>query len=263
MACMRGADPIPGPARTDVVDVRTRLARVAQSLEPADTAIVGATVFDAVTGAFVPDRSVWIKDGRIARVAPAVRDRVTPTQVIDAAGLTLVPGLIDGHSHLVRLFVPEFVRALLPTGCTSVVIESMEYGVTEGFRGIRPFVEALRDQPLRLFYTAPALCGLTEEEEVAPLASAELAELLADPLCVGLGEAYWSNALLPGIQGERVRALIAQTLAAGKAAEGHTAGARGARLDAYVALGISSCHEPISVDEALEVYRPRPLPDAP
>lgn len=166
-----------------------------------------------------------------------------------------MPGLIDGHAHLIRLFVPEFVRALLPTGVTSVVIEAMEYGATGGLAGIRPFIEALRGQPLRLFYTAPALCGLTEEEEPAPLQPQELDELLADPLCLGLGEVYWSNALLPGPQGIRVRELMARTLSAGKVVEGHTAGAKGARLDAYTALGVSSCHEPISVEEALEVYR--------
>ena len=175
--------------------------------------------------------------------------------MLDASGLTLVPGLIDGHTHLTRLFVPEFVRALLPTGVTSAVIETMEYGATHGLRGIRPFIEALGDQPLRFFHLAPALCGLTEQEEPASLTPAELDELLADPLCLGLGESYWSNALLPGPQGARVREFIERTLAAGKVAEGHTAGAKGARLDAYAALGVSSCHEPISVEEALEVYR--------
>ncbi len=234
---------------------RDALIRVCLGQEPPDTVIANATVFDAVTGTFLPDRSLWVKDGRIARVAQAAEPPPDGADVLDASGFTLVPGLIDGHTHLTRLFVPEFVRALLPRGVTSSVIETMEYGATHGHRGIRPFIEALRDQPLRFFYLAPALCGLTEEEEPAPLTPTELDELLADPLCLGLGESYWSNALLPGPQGARVREFIETTLAAGKVAEGHTAGAKGARLDAYAALGVSSCHEPISVEEALEVYR--------
>lgn len=232
------------------------LARVALGHEPPDCVIAGGTVFDAVTGGFRPEHSLWLKDGLIARVAPAGDPPPAgAAEVVDASGLTLVPGLIDGHTHITRIFVPEFVRALLPTGVTGAVVEAMEYGVTHGMIGVRPFIDAIRDQPLRLFYTAPALCGLTEEEEPAPLAPAQLDELLADPLCLGLGETYWGNALLPGPQGVRVREHIARAVAAGKAAEGHTAGAKGARLDAYTALGVSSCHEPISVDEALEVYQ--------
>ncbi len=231
------------------------LIRAALGWEPPDTVVANATVFDSVSGEFLPEHALWLKDGRIARVTAAAEPAPAGAEILDASGLTLVPGLIDGHAHLIRLFVPEFVRALLPTGVTSVVIEAMEYGATGGLAGIRPFIEALRGQPLRLFYTAPALCGLTEEEEPAPLQPQELDELLADPLCLGLGEVYWSNALLPGPQGVRVRELIARTLSAGKVVEGHTAGAKGARLDAYTALGVSSCHEPISVEEALEVYR--------
>jgi len=230
------------------------LVRVALGEEPPDTVVADATVFDAVTGEFTPGRSVWVKDGRIARVVEASESIPPGAETLDASGLTLVPGLMDGHTHTIHLFIPEFVRALLPTGVTSPVIEAMEYGATEGFAGVRLLVDALRDQPLRPFYTAPALCGLTEEEEVSPLTPAELDELLADPLCLGLGEVYWNNALLPGPQGRRVRKLMAQTLERGKLVEGHTAGARRARLDAYTALGPSSCHEPISVEEALEVY---------
>src|SRR5680860_1567613 len=207
------------------------LVRVALGEEPPDTVVADATVFDAVTGEFTPGRSVWVKDGRIARVVEASESIPPGAETLDASGLTLVPGLMDGHTHTIHLFIPEFVRALLPTGVTSPVIEAMEYGATEGFAGVRLLVDALRDQPLRPFYTAPALCGLTEEEEVSPLTPAELDELLADPLCLGLGEVYWNNALLPGPQGRRVRKLMAQTLERGKLVEGHTAGARRAPLD--------------------------------
>lgn len=233
---------------------RGALVRVALGEEPPDQVVAAGSVFDSVTGEFRRERALWIKDGRIARVTSASDKAPSGAEVIDASALTLVPGLIDGHTHLIRLFVPEFVRALLPTGVTALAIETMEYGVTHGRAGIQPFIEALRDQPLRLFHLAPALGGLTEEEEVAPLTPSDLDELLSDPLCLGLGETYWSNALQPGAQGARVRDLIAQTLAAGKVVEGHTAGAKGARLDAYAALGASSCHEPVSVEEALEVY---------
>ena len=45
------------------------------------------------------------------------------------------------------------------------------------------------------------------------------------------------------------------TLAAGKTLEGHSAGARDEKLAAYAALGVTSCHEPITADEVLARLR--------
>jgi adenine deaminase len=43
--------------------------------------------------------------------------------------------------------------------------------------------------------------------------------------------------------------------ALGKTVEGHSAGARGPKLGAYAGLGVDSCHEPITADEAVERLR--------
>src|SRR5680860_1144074 len=73
------------------------LVRVALGEEPPDTVVADATVFDAVTGEFTPGRSVWVKDGRIARVVEASESVPPGAETLDASGLTLVPGLMDGH----------------------------------------------------------------------------------------------------------------------------------------------------------------------
>ncbi|MCJ7797661.1 MAG: adenine deaminase, partial [Thermoleophilia bacterium] len=87
--------------------VRGALIRVALGEQPPDTVVANATVFEAVTGEFLSNRSLWVKDGRIARVAAASEPPPSGAEVLDVSGLTLVPGLIDGHTHLTRLFVPE------------------------------------------------------------------------------------------------------------------------------------------------------------
>lgn len=59
--------------------------------------IVGATVFDGTR--FRPATSVLVVQGRIA----AVEDRLTPpadATVVDAVGATLLPGLVDAHTHV-------------------------------------------------------------------------------------------------------------------------------------------------------------------
>jgi imidazolonepropionase-like amidohydrolase len=59
-----------------------------------------ALLLDVSTGELLPDRAVLIEDERISGVVSAndVPDEI-PTR--DLPGLTLLPGLIDCHSHLV------------------------------------------------------------------------------------------------------------------------------------------------------------------
>jgi adenine deaminase len=49
--------------------------------------------------------------------------------------------------------------------------------------------------------------------------------------------------------------LFDRTIRAGKTLEGHSAGASEKKLSAYVASGISTCHEPINADQVLERLR--------
>ena len=63
--------------------------------------LLGATLIDGTGAAPVPDAAVLINDGRISAVGPRQTvSRPTNADVIDISGLTLLPGLIDGHDHL-------------------------------------------------------------------------------------------------------------------------------------------------------------------
>ena len=65
-------------------------------------AIVGATLIDGESAAPRPDHAVLIgSDDRIAAVGPTQAIPV-PENVprLDVAGMTLLPGLIDGHVHV-------------------------------------------------------------------------------------------------------------------------------------------------------------------
>ena len=71
---------------------------------PQVTAIVGATVFDSLTGTALPNHTVLIERDRIRSVAPQ-RTVAIPkgSTVINAKGKYLIPGLIDGHVHLMHV----------------------------------------------------------------------------------------------------------------------------------------------------------------
>jgi adenine deaminase len=233
------------------------LSQVAMGQEPAQLVIRNAVLFNPFTREFLSDHAIWVAGGKVAYSGPDTEPPVdATTQVIQADGMVLLPGLVESHTHIVnRCGVEEFIRYTLPGGVTTAVTETIELATVVGKPGIAALVEALRDQPLRFFYTVPALCGLTQEEEMRAPQPEEMIPFLDDPACVGLGEIYWGNLLLEGPQGRRLKRLVQLALERGKRVEGHTAGARGHKLQAYTSWGISSCHEPISAQEVLERLR--------
>jgi imidazolonepropionase-like amidohydrolase len=90
--------------------------------------IQGGTVFDAVNGVSLRDRVIAIRGNRIAAVQSAGESLPIPrdAKVIDAHGKYLIPGLIDGHVHLMHILNAchmtgdEILPLFLAAGVTSV-----------------------------------------------------------------------------------------------------------------------------------------------
>lgn len=237
---------------------RKILSDVALGNIPADTMMTNGILFNVFTREFIRDQSIWIKDGKIAYVGPDQHPlRDSGTQIIDLDGMVLLPGLLEGHTHIInnRYGIEEFIKHLIPTGVTTLVTEIMEAAAIAGKDGIESLVKGFEGQPVRFYYTLPPLCGLTPSEEIMAPSNDEFISLLKDPKCLGMGEIYWGNIFAEGRQGERVRELASIALEMGKIVEGHTAGASGKKLQAYTDFGISSCHEPITEEEVLERLR--------
>jgi adenine deaminase len=238
------------------VDKRRILGEVALGNMPPDTLISNGTLFNVFTGEFIKSQSIWVKNGRIAYAGPDHDpQKDNKTQVIDASGMVLLPGLIEGHTHLSRSGIEEYVKHVIPSGVTTVIMETIDFGLIVGKKGIEYFGRGFRGQPIRFYYTVPPLCGLTPSEEINAPLNEELLLLLKDPKCLGIGEIFWGNIFLEGKQGERIRELASLTLDLDKRVEGHAAGATGRKLQAYTCFGISSDHEPITEDEVLERLR--------
>ena len=72
----------------------------APDAEPADFAIVGAQLIDGAGGEPVADAVILIDDGRVRAAGPSNAIEVPDgTEVVDAAGKTVIPGLVDLHAH--------------------------------------------------------------------------------------------------------------------------------------------------------------------
>ena len=229
------------------------LMDVSLDRKTADLAIIRATVLNVYTGEFIQDQTVLIKGEWIAYVGPEVGSSINQnTEVVDAHGKLLIPGLIDGHTHLADgLYSPaEFLRYSMAGGTTTIITETIEPFPIGGKEGIIDFLEALKDQPIKIFATVPPLASTSPFSHGMPPETLKSLFLRDDIL--GLGEPYWQAVLqdpqtfLPNFE---------ETLLSGRKVEGHSAGAKGRTLSAYIASGISSCHEPITPEEALDRLR--------
>ncbi len=228
------------------------LMKVALGEEKADLVIVNADVVNVYTGEILKDLAISVKDKWIAYVGQNAADSMGPqTAVIDARGQTVIPGLIEGHTHMAWLYsAGEFLKYAMIGGTTTVITETFETYPASGFDGVVDFLESLKDQPIKLFGTAPAMISISQTARGVPPETLE--KLLSRDDVLGVGESYW-QAILQEPDG--ILPLYEQTLAAGKTLEGHSAGASDKKLAAYVGLGISSCHEPINADQVLERLR--------
>jgi imidazolonepropionase-like amidohydrolase len=117
-------------------------------------AIRAGALLDVETGTTLPDRVLHVEDGRFTAVASAADGLPEGVPVIDLGGLTVLPGFIDTHSHLVGEVQSAGVPATTTTGAQDALLSVRNARVTleAGFTTVRDlgpfraFVDcALRD----------------------------------------------------------------------------------------------------------------------
>jgi adenine deaminase len=109
---------------------RFELMKVALGEAEADLAIVNGSVVNVYTREVLERASVLVKGNKIAYVGKNVGKSIGPsTRVINAAGKVLIPGLIDGHTHLDSMFsISELSRYAVAGGTTTVITETSNIG---------------------------------------------------------------------------------------------------------------------------------------
>lgn len=81
---------------------------------------------------------------------------------VDLKGMHLAPGFIDGHVHIESSMVevPQFGRAVVPLGTTSVIADPHEIANVLGYEGIRYMMDVSKYNPLNVFFMLSLLCAL-------------------------------------------------------------------------------------------------------
>ncbi len=233
-----------------------RLIQGAIGEAKADLIVTGGKLVNVYSGEIADGVDIAVIDGRICYVGPsAAHARGQKTEVLDARGLYIAPGFIDGHTHIGHYCRPfEHLESYVAHGTTALVASGDELSTVFGYRGLKFFLDEVERHPVRVYTLVsmvapqdPLLC------DTASLSIAEIAEALNDPRVLGMGEIVsWIRLLKCD---EELLASIELARRNRQIIHGHTSGARDQKLCAIAATGISSCHEPIRFEDALERLR--------
>jgi adenine deaminase len=181
-------------------------------------------------------------------------DCCSARETIDLSENILAPGFIDGHVHIESsmVTVPEYARAVVPRGTTTVVADPHEIANVWGEAGVRYMLESSRNLPLNVFIMLPSCVPATNLETAGAALDADaLAGLMQEESVQGLAEVM----NYPGVIHRDAEVMKKIRLAGGKRIDGHAPGLKGRDLSAYISAGISSDHECTTIDEAREKLR--------
>src|SRR5438105_6324252 len=136
---------------------RRALVEAARGDRALDLVIRGGQLVNVFTEE-IQAADVGVFGDRIAVVDVGRAYGLEAPEVIDATGLTLIPGIIDSHIHIESTMVtpPSYARGVLPFGTTSVVIDPHEIGNVMGQEGVAYMLRASAGLPLRTFVTVPS-----------------------------------------------------------------------------------------------------------
>lgn len=217
--------------------------------------VSGGTLVNVASGEIYPTDVAVYKD-RIVAVGDVSEYRGPETEMIDATGHFLCPGLIDGHLHVEcsKMSVTSFAKAVVPLGTTSIVSGLDQILVVSGLEGAREFLDEAKGTPLKIFWGAPCKTPYTLPRSNVGyyFGPDDHRATHSWPECVGIWETVR----------EFVDTMDEHVLQAVEIAEksrlpilGCSPMCRGNRLNSYLQAGVRSDHESYTADEMLEKLR--------
>ncbi len=216
---------------------------------PADLVLRNASLVNVISGE-IYQSDIVVHDRHVV----ALGSEYVGAQELDLAGKYVTPGLIDAHVHIESSLAspPEFARAVLPHGVTTVITDPHEIANVLGLEGMRYMLERAKYAPLSMFVMASSCVPATDmETSGARLEADDLGQLLGHPWVLGLAELMNYPGVALGDEGMLDKIELFSQLAL----DGHAPDMSGRMLNAYVAAGVQSEHECTTVAEALEKLR--------
>ena len=203
---------------------------------------VSGNIVDVVNSTVYPG-TLEIRNGKIANI---VKDQ-------EQYQTFILPGLVDSHVHIESsMLVPsEFAKLAVIHGTVATVSDPHEIGNVLGIDGVNYMIENGKAVPFKFYFGAPSCVPATPfETSGAHIGPEQVEELLKKNDITYLSEMM----NFPGVLNDdpEVMAKIGLAKKYGKPIDGHAPGLRGEALGKYVAAGISTDHETLEKEEALE-----------
>lgn len=186
-----------------------------------------------------------------------VEDYIGPdTEIIEAKGSYLVPGMIDGHIHseCSKMSITSYAKAVVPRGTTSMISGLDEYISVSGLEGLKEVLAEVKKSPLKVFWGAPHKTPYTiPQSTVAFNFTKEVHEQVQQwPECYGVWETV--REFLQE-EDEDTLGAIEQAAKNRLPVFGCAPMARGNDLNGYLCGGVRLDHESYDHEEVVEKMR--------
>ncbi|WP_418792440.1 adenine deaminase [Phosphitispora sp. TUW77] len=221
------------------------LLSVSLGVKPADLVLKNAQLVNVFSGEIVKT-NIAIHKGYIAGLGDYCGNRE-----YDLNGSYVSPGFIDGHIHIESsMMLPHnFGRAVIVCGTTTVVTDPHEITNVLGMDGIELMQASARLGPVNVEMMIPSCVPATEmETSGARVEASDIEALFNKGGFCGLAEVM----NFPGVINGVPEVIDKLRRASGNIIDGHSPGLTGQELNTYIAAGIMSDHECITVAEAQE-----------
>ena len=163
----------------------------------------------------------------------------------------IIPGLVDAHIHIESsMMLPaEFARYSIVHGTVACVCDPHEIANVCGIAGVNYMIENGKNSPMKFYFGAPSCVPSTKfETSGAELDAGEVEKLLQREDIYFLAEMM----NFPGVihKNKQVHLKLQAAHTAGKPIDGHAPDLSTEDLIAYIAGGISTDHECMTIKDA-------------
>lgn len=165
----------------------------------------------------------------------------------------IMPGLIDAHMHIESsmLTPAQFANLAIRKGTVAVFTDPHEIANVNGIKGVEFMIENSKTVPLKFYFGAPSCVPATSfETSGAILDSTKVDELLKND------DIYFLSEMMnfPGVIYDDKDTMKKLNLAKkyNLPIDGHAPGVKGEDLIKYINAGVSTDHECVNINEALE-----------